>query len=206
MQLEGATPLYQRMRLALERKGYVFFDVGTYNLNLIGIRGRSREPRSFDDAFVIAYRDTSGAPVAKAFPITTDPGLTSLTGARHSQGTAILLPGQYRGLYEIGIHGRSKPGGGYRALEQRVPARYARDNNGDGVLDIGGPVFEGNIKTNVHHQGSGASDDWVGSASAGCQVFRHRRDFDELMRLADLQVMAGRGKRFTYTLIEESDL
>ena len=198
MQLTDGIPLYQRIKLALERKGYVFFDVGSYNLNLIGIRSRNREPRSFDDALVIAYRDTTNAPVARAFPITT--------GARHSQGTAILLPGQYRGLYEIGIHGRSKPGGGYRALEQRVPARYARDNNGDGVLDIGGPVFEGNIKTNIHHQGAGASDDWVGSASAGCQVFRHKRDFDELMRLADLQVMAGRGKRFTYTLIEESDL
>ena len=115
----------------------------------------------------------------------------------------LVDPGTFN---EIGIHGRSKPSGGYRALEQRVPARYARDNNGDGVLDIGGPVFTGNIKTNIHHQGLGASDDWVGSASAGCQVFRHKRDFDELMRLADLQVMAGRGNRFTYTLIEESDL
>lgn len=206
MQLVDGTPLYQRMKLVLERKGYVFFDVGTYNINLIGIRSSNREPRSFDDALVIAYRDTVGAPCARAFPITTDPGLTSLTGARHSQGTAILLPGQYRGLYEIGIHGRSKPSGGYRALEQRVPARYARDNNGDGVLDTGGPVFTGNLKTNIHHQGAGATDDWVGAASAGCQVHRYKYNFDEMMRLGDLQVMAGLGNRFTYTLIEESDL
>jgi hypothetical protein len=206
MQLPSESALYVTLQAVLARKGYAFFDTGAYNLNIIGIRAASREPRGFDDRLVIAHRDGSGRPLAPVYEITTDPGLTSLTGARHSKGTAILLPGQYRGLYEIGIHGRSKPTGGYRALEQRVPARYARDNNGDGVLDIGGPVFEGNLKTNIHHQGVNATDDWVGVASAGCQVFRRAADFNVLMRLADLQVGAGHGKRFTYTLIEESDL
>lgn len=206
MRLPASPDLYAHMKATLEAKGLAFFDVGAFNLNIIGIRAKSREPRGFDDRLVVAYRDPEGLPVALTFPITTDPGLTSLAGARHSQGTAILLPGQYRGLYEIGIHGRSKPTGGYKALEQRVPARYARDNNGDGVLDISGPVFEGNLKTNIHHQGVNATDDWVGVASAGCQVFRHVKDFNELMRLAELQVKSGRGKRFTYTLIEEADL
>jgi hypothetical protein len=198
---------YDDIKRAVAAKGYAFFDAGAFNLKIIGVRSANPEPESFDDRLIVAYRDHTGAKRVQEWPITCDPGVTSLQASgRHRDGAAILLPGQYRGMYQIGIHGRSWPSGGYRALEQRRPARYHRDDDGDAQIDPGSRVFEGNIKTNIHHQGRGAADDWVGSASAGCQVFRRATDFDQLMALCDAQVRAGHGSTFTYTLLEEADL
>ena len=56
-----------------------------------------------------------------------------------------MLPGQYKGAYGIGLHRNS-----YEALRQKKPMKYWRDKNCNGILDLGGNVFEEIAYTNIH--------------------------------------------------------
>lgn len=196
----------------LKRKGYAFFDKGVFNLNIIGVRSRSSESNKFDDWLYVIYRDQSFQWVMKEFTITTDPGkpwlLTPIAG---TGGTAILVPGQYRGAYMIGIHGRSHKDGGYEALEQRKPMRYVRDNNRDAIVDTSlyrnnSAIFEANLKTNIHRASKYSIVRFVETYSAGCQVFQDPKQFEEFMYLCRQQRAIHNANTFTYTLLEECDI
>jgi hypothetical protein len=129
--------------------------------------------------------------------MTADPGLTYLQRPIATLGTAILKPGQYRGMWQMGMH-QSR----YRALVQRGPCTVIRDNNRDGLLDDG-PVEEtGYFGINLHHaRDRGVTTD-VANWSAGCQVLADREEFDLVMSLCALGA-ARHGNTFTYTLLAE---
>ena len=46
----------EKMKEALGKKGYVFFENGNYNLNIIGIRNNSGRPDVFDDFINVFYK------------------------------------------------------------------------------------------------------------------------------------------------------
>lgn len=193
-------PDWSTLRAAVERRGYRWFDGGgDYNLNLVGIRGMPRKAGLFDDLFCCAFRQT-GLETVLAFACTTDPGRRYLHEPINAHGAAILIPGQYRGMWEIGLH-RSR----YAALVQRGPCKVWRDDDRDDDLDDGPHQDIGYFGINLHHglpTGSTASpDEW----SAGCQVLRDAEEFRLVMALADLAAVRY-GKAFTYTLIGEGDL
>ena len=60
---------------ALKKKGYVFFESGKYNVNIIGTRASTREGGSYDDSMSVIYKDRSDEWVVDTYPITTDPGV-----------------------------------------------------------------------------------------------------------------------------------
>ena len=126
----------QSIQLAYKAKGYKFFPSGEYNLNIFGIRNATREAGKFDDKIGVMYLDDSKQAHVHLWSATTDPGIHWLRNPLNKNGTAIMVKGQYRGAYKLGIHGRTWASGGYKALEQVRPMQYVRDNNQDDVLDF----------------------------------------------------------------------
>ena len=185
----------------LVNKGYVYFNKGKYNLNIIGVRrADTKVTNQFDDYIVVEYIDMYGIKTREVFAATTDPGLSSITNPISSKGCAILAPGQYRSCWKLGYHK-----GKYEAIVQYKPVKVYRDNNKDKVYDFDSKTIEeGIFGINIHKAGDNSTI--VNGWSAGCQVLARRKDFDKLMKLAHYQISQGHGKLFTYTLINEEDL
>jgi len=203
MKLTGlmAEVLIDLIRDVYARRGYVFFDGGkALNLNIIGVRRDTNIPNRFDDAIVVIFRDESGCWQFYSYPATTDPGTYWLEHPMNVKGTAIMVPGQYRGSYKIGKHK-----GQYAALVQVGPIRVWRDGNRDNKLDMGGPEEPGLSGINIHRASSGHTSSRVERWSAGCQVLASPVDFAEMMAHAH-KSMATFGPRFTYTLLDGADL
>ena len=186
------------------RKGYRFFK-GVYNLNIIGVRSKEsvKQSNRFDDILIVAFGlATSGynSSTKFIFQITTDPGIKSLKVPMNAKGTAILVPGQYRGSHKIGLHQ-----GKYEALVQCAPVKVYRDANRDDILDVDKRTIDtGMFGINIHKAGlaSVIVDGW----SAGCQVLAKTDEYEIFMDLCRKQKLAGYGDKFTYTLLEEKDL
>lgn len=200
------TALYMKVKdydfeKLFKRKGYAYFTQGSYNLNIIGIRSAGAQiTNSFDDVLVLIYKTPTGLWTRQVYRITTDPGRYYMLNPTQRKGTAILVPGQYRGAYEIGLH-RGK----YKALCQRKQVKVYRDSNKDEIYDWDvNTLDEGLFGINIHKAGklSKRVDTW----SAGCQVFASETDFKCFMNYCQKQVQNGLGKTFTYTLIKEEDL
>jgi hypothetical protein len=198
------------LKKIFEQKGYKFFDKGVYNLNIIGVRSENSQSNEFDDWLLLVYKeDVLDDWVIKQYPITTDPGKYYLMNPLNKDGTIILVPGQYRGVYAIGIHGRSFLSGGYEAMEQIAPMAYVRDNSRDSKLDFDlykNPknIFWDNPKTNIHRASKNSIVRWVEKYSAGCQVFQNPKHFEEFLSTAKKARQIW-GNKFSYTLLEEKD-
>ena len=81
---------------AIDRVGVSFRSETPYDLNLFGIRSNNVESNTFDDLLGCIYRDEQLAFQLEVWPATTDPGLYWLQNPSRVEGTAILVPGQYR--------------------------------------------------------------------------------------------------------------
>lgn len=184
-----------------KKKGYAYFTNGAYNLNIIGIRTKGTKVTNlFDDYIVVIYKTAKGNEVRNIYRATTDPGTYFMKSPMNDNGTAIIVPGQYRGAYQIGLHK-----GKYKALCQRKPIKVYRDKNKDMIYDFEPKTIqEGIFGCNIHK--AGAASKYVNNWSAGCQVIAAYNDFQNLMYLANKQIEHGHGKTFTYTLLKEEDL
>lgn len=189
-----------QVRLAFAYMDYTFFSAGDYNLNIFGIRSKDLQVDTFNDYICLAYRE-GGNMQLKVYAATTDPGSTYRKRCIDSRGTAIMLPGQYKGAYGIGLHRNS-----YEALRQKKPMKYWRDKNCNGILDLGGNVFEEIAFTNIHRATNvkGGVSKLVQGYSAGCQVIASYDDFEELMSIAR-KAKDKYGNSFTYTLFTEDN-
>ncbi|TRX54845.1 hypothetical protein FNH22_19005 [Fulvivirga sp. M361] len=184
----------------LKQKGYKFFDAHKpYNLNIIGIRSNEQVANSFDDWLYLIFRNDALETQLHEFPVTTDPGNYWLQNPTNVNGTAILVPGQYRGSHEIRKHQ-----GRYDALCQKADMKVWRDKNNDDVLDMNGTIYTGIFGINIHRSNASSESERVEKWSAGCQVFKRVHDFNFFMNLCRKAVQLY-GNSFTYTLLEEKD-
>ena len=195
------TILHTQFKETLDDFGYVFFTRHIYNLNIIGLRSENDNSNLFDDTLCIIYRNRRLEWTVTRYPITTDPGRPYLEKPMRPEGCAILVPGQYRSVYEYGLHR-----GQYNALVQRGEMAVWRDNNKNNILDRSGPQYvDDSFGLNIHKAGANSpSVEWW---SAGCQVFKYSRDFADFMGLCRLQqrCFPRGGNRYTYTLIDIED-
>lgn len=191
------------LSIILRRKGYSYFTKGYYNLNIIGIRKNNNNviTNKYDDILVVIYRTRNGLKTVY-FNITTEPGdyyMRKKLG--NPKGTAILVPGQYRGCWKLGKHK-----GEYEALVQAKPVKVYRDGNKDNVYDMfPQTINEGLFGINIHRSNEGFTRQTVDMYSAGCQVFADPKDFDKFIDLCKKQEVLY-GNSFTYTLLDEKDL
>lgn len=185
----------------MSAKGYVYFKSGDYNLNLIGIRSdcNRKVTNKFDDYLLVTYY-VKGELKSKIYTITTEPGRYYMqVKLGNAKGTAILVPGQYRGCWQIGKHN-----GKYNALVQVKPISVYRDSNKDNLYDLN-KIDKGLFGVNIHRASQSVVSVNIDNWSAGCQVFADPKEFKEFMSLCEEQ-RKRYGNSFTYTLLDETDL
>ena len=190
---------YPEILKKVKEQGYTVFERGAYNLNIIGVRSPSRQANAFDDFLYVVYKDDFNNWIQLRFSITTDAGLYHLNNPSKVEGTAILVAGQYRGVYKIDLHR-----GQYKALCQRGGAvKVYRDNNRDTVLDQDAESIEtGYFGINIHRANSKKESTQVDKWSAGCQVFADPYDYDIFISICEKAETLW-GNSFSYTLLEE---
>ena len=183
----------------MEKKGHkVFKDPSGHDLNIIGIRTADTAANRFNDYLCVFYL-FDGHWNFFAFPATTDPGTFYRENPINVKGTAILKPGQYRGMWKIGRHK------GYKALQQNKPATVYRDADRDKNIDVEDQEEQtGMFGINCHRANSAKASTQVDKWSAGCQVFQDPDHYNFLLNLC--QRGADKfGNSFTYTLLIEKD-
>ena len=200
--------LVKSMKKVFLGKDFAFFDGRKpFNLNIIGVRSENRKAGRFDDIIMVIYRNQIRDWQVLAMDATVDSGIFYLKRPLNRNGTAVMLPGQYRGAYKLGIHGRTWVSGGYEALEQVKPMLYYRDNNKDDLIDIDeAKAFEAVLKTNIHRAYPNKISEFVGKYSAGCQVIKDPDDFKKFIHLVKTAIDWDMPNSFTYTLLNERDL
>ena len=196
----------EQIENAVKVKGYTWFDDPsnkTYDVNIVGVRNNhpsvaKKVTNVFDDCLTISYKDETGDWKFFCWSATTDPGKKGVQQFHNKKGVARLVPGQYRGVYKIDKHQ-----GKYSALCQRNGnVTVWRDSNKDLIFEEK-VTDTGMFGINIHK--AGADSTYVENWSEGCQVFKKSADFEEFMKICrkskDIH-----GNRFTYTLIESSDI
>lgn len=183
---------------AYAKNGYDFFSVGDFNLNIFGIRADENTSNTFNDCICMFYK-AQGIWTLFKTSATTDPGLFYRENPCNVNGTAILVPGQYKGGWRLGKHQ-----GKYDALVQNKPVDLYRDNNKDGALNRTGKIYHEMAGINIHRATAieGKTSVQVDKWSAGCQVMASKDDFDTFMRIVT-HASKLYGEVFTYTLFTE---
>ena len=177
--------------------GFVYFEDGDYDLNIIGERRiDDRTTNAFDDYINIVYLENKKW-IWERYPATTDPGSYWLQKPGYHPTAIMAHPQQARGAWVLGKH-RSQ----YEALVQWRPINLWRDGNKDNHLDYSGKITKSLCGINIHRSslrdgGSDKVDRW----SAGCQVFKDRTGLEKLVELAKLQKKNLGYHTFSYTLI-----
>ena len=176
---------------------------GRMNLTLLGIRARPEHsvPNTFEDLLGAIYQNDQLNWQIELFPGTTKPGRYWLEHPGRVSGTGILLPGRHRLCWTFGMHR-----GQYRALCQRAPMHFVRDNDRDALpevegQDVGAP-FDAIIGCNLHHAAVSHRSTKVDKWSSACQVVQDIEHFDHIMALAD-QSAVQYGPHFSYTLLDD---
>ena len=176
-----------------------------YYPNLFGIRSKENIPNAFNDLIgAIYYNGTTWDMLLVEG--TTDAGLYWQQNPMNINGTAVIIPGQYKNCYKVGLHT------GYKAYQQVGVMNYIRDNNKDKVLDllykvVGFKKYREIAATNLHHASNTSTSSVVDKWSAGCQVVAGIVNFGKLLGLGERWVTLNPTKNlFNYTLFEEQDI
>jgi hypothetical protein len=195
----------EQIEAAIHNKGYKWFDVGDYNLNIIGVRNTTtgkKVTNRFDDCITLTYK-IKKTWYFHCYPATTEPGNHWMMNLINKQGSAILVPGQYFKTHKIGLH-RGK----YEALCQQKVLSVYRDKNKDLVYDTDtGQIDKGIFGINIHRatERPNAISALVDKWSAGCQVIASNSDWEHFITICKKAADTW-GNSFTYTLIESTDI
>lgn len=197
----------EQIEAAIKAKGYVWFSDNSnksYDVNIVGVRNSStgnKVTNVFDDTLTISFKDEKGAWQFYLWSATTDPGKKSMLEWKKmgiTGGCARLVAGQYRSVWKIDKHQ-----GKYDALCQRNgKVKVYRDSDLDLEYDED-KITEGIYGINIHKAGHDST--WVENWSAGCNVFKRVKDFDEFMKICRKAAKI-HGNSFTYTLLESKDI
>jgi len=186
-------------RQLFKKLDYKFFEVGSYNLNLIAVR-QSKSDNTFDDFMYVIFKNEKLQWVVYQFTITTEAGEYYLKNPMNSQGTAIVVPGQYSKAYKLGLHKK------YPALVQAAPIKVYRDSNRDTIHDLEpSTIQKGVFAINIHHASDKGTSTKIDKWSAGCMVFANILEW-KLFYATLLESQKLYGDFFTFTLLDESQL
>ena len=197
----------EQIKNAIESKGFKWFNDSAnkgYDVNIVGIRNSStgkKVTNVFDDYITISFKDEKGEWMFYQWAATTDPGKKSMLEWHKmgiTGGCARLVAGQYRTTWKVDKHQ-----GKYDALCQRLDkVKVYRDSDLDLEYDED-KITEGMYGINIHKAGMDST--WVENWSAGCQVFKRVKDFDEFMKICKRAAKI-HGNKFSYTLLNSGDI
>lgn len=166
----------ERVIQTLNKLGYPVYEKGDFNINLVAIRSNENNKsgqsvnNKFNDLTVVFYKQ-AGKWVFKTWQCTTVPGDDYFLNPFNKDfGTAIMVPGHYKGVYQLGVH-FGKP-----ALQQVGVLSLYRDNNKNGIIDLDPATIQKTAYSacNWHYSNAvarqkNAVDNW----SAGCGVLAY---------------------------------
>ena len=196
----------EQIEAAIKAKGYVWFNDDKnkgYDVNIVGVRNNAtaiadKVTNVFDDFMTLSFKE-GGVWKFYQWAITTDPGTKAVKEFSNPNGVARVVPGQYRGMWAVGLHQ-----GKYEAMRQIAPVKVYRDKNKDMTFNET-IIQEGIFGINGHRSNPKTESAYVENWSEGCQVFKRVKDFNEFMGLIN-KAKAIHGNAFTYTLIESTDI
>lgn len=195
------------LRAASADAGWWFPRSGrAHDLYLFGVRNPLHRVGPWACALGAA-RIVDGSPQVKVWRGTTLPGREGTQAhdpKLHPRGVAAVVPGQHRGVWELGTHKRGRPGA-HAAYVQRAGAVIPvyRDTVRDGVVN-GGQVHTDGRGLNGHRA-------WreglhvVGDASHGCIVWARADDHAEAVAMGRDQVRHLGAETFSLTLWDGAD-
>lgn len=192
----------EQIEKAVKDKGYLWFENGDYNLNIVGVRETKKGNEAtnlFDDFITLSYK-VKGEWKFHSFNATTEPSPYYLKSPLNKKGTAILKPLQYRGAYAIGLHQ-----GKYEALRQVGELRVYRDNDRDGEYDLVNETSSFNDGINIHRASAHSKSIYIDKWSAGCQVIADIKNWNTFISIVKKSATLW-GNKFTYTLITTEDI
>lgn len=205
-------PTYNEIKNIMISKGYKFF-TNHWSINIVGIR-TDLSKNTFNDTMCVLFTSPSGRESVFYFKCTTKAGNHWLLNPMRPTGTAIILEGQYLGVYKVGIHNRSRPSRSYEALEQIGDMKYVRDNNKNLIHELSGKgisnAFWGILKTNIHRASISGWSKFVDRWSAGCQVITgidiesDKTSYETFMYLCNKSINIY-GNKLSYTLLNSKD-
>ena len=192
----------EKIEKTVKAKGYAWFENGDFNLNIVGVRNSNtgnKVSNLFDDILTLSYK-IGEVWQYNEWTITTDPGKKAVLEFHNPNGVARVVPGQYRGSHQIGLHQ-----GKYEALKQKGNIKVYRDKNKDMQFDTN-TIEEGSaFGINIHHSSFDGTSTYVENWSEGCQVFANINSFNTFMDIVR-KAEKIHGNSFTYTLLESKDL
>ena len=196
----------EQIEAAVKAKGYAWFNDDankSYDVNIVGIRNNAaaiadKVTNVFDDFMTLSFKE-GGVWKFYCWMITTDPGTKAVKEFSNPNGVARVVPGQYRGMWAVGLHQ-----GKYEAMRQVAPVKVYRDKNKDMTFNET-IIQEGIFGINGHRSNPKTESAYVENWSEGCQVFKKVKDFNEFMGLIN-KAKAIHGNAFTYTLLESTDI
>lgn len=178
---------------------------GVMEMNIFGIRNSDSQANTFDDAVGLLYKNEKGVWIVKQYAATTDPGTYYRLNPMNVDGTAILMKGQHKRCYKVGVHKN------YQAMQQIGKMKYVRDKDKNGVLDflakvLGNKIIDAIIASNIHHASNTGKSNTVDNWSAACQVIADIKDFNDFMMLIKTSITTFKQMNlFDYTLFETND-
>ena len=198
------------IKIVKDGGGEVFENDGY--INFCGVRNNATND-TFNDVLYIYWKDVTDGEFkcVKTTAFTTKPGkkaVLNTTGKTNSKGVAIVKEGWYPDVWHHGMHG-----GKHAALRQDVgitkPITITRDKTQFG---LGGNNYElrifsdttesGYPYTNMHRSGDPQGNS-VNGWSEGCQVFKYKSEFDEMLSMANVATSKGQNK-FSYFLTNKT--
>lgn len=188
----------------MNKKGFVFFKDGS--LNLIHIRAKGPVKNAFNDKQYLIRMKGEQLTMFVELDITTNPGRYYLLKPMNPSGTAIVAPGQYRGMWALGYHYR-KNGTKYECLVQVGPCEVIRDNDRDEELDYDAAVRQiGIFDIQCHMSLEDGIAVQVDNWSAGCFVHANGPRYKKHLMPEVKKDISRFGNSFTNTLLLESEL
>ena len=180
-------------------------------INLCGVRNNATND-TFNDTLYVYWKEGGEFKGICTNGFTTKPGkrvILNENGKSAKNGAAILKEGWHKDIWHIGKHQNK-----YTALRSTdgvtKPTAVTRDNTQYGK----GPKYELRVfkeKTDVgyfginFHKSKTPQGNSVNGWSAGCQVFKVQKDFEDVLKMAQ-SASSKNQKTFSYFLVNKSVL
>lgn len=187
---------YKDLKKVLERKGYEFFDKGSFNINIVYFRNSSIFTDKYTDTLYIAYKNGITETLFEA-PCSTKAGSYYVKNPityLGVKGTAVMQEGQWKGAYQF-IDNNSWLNTPY--LKQIKPIKVWRDGLIDADID---EVNQQEGIFGIHCHTAGDIRNLVYNWSAGCLVTPRAKWLEALEIIRESAKRYG--NTFTVTLIE----
>ena len=196
---------YNEIQKAVSKKGYKFF-TSNLDLNMIWERTSDIITNRFTDYLHVVYSE-NGIGKVLSIRATTKPGIKGSidTPIKYQgiTGTAVIMPGQYRGAWEF--RDTDKEFSKYPYFRQVGAVDYWRDGNKDLVVDHVQKQQDKVFGTHWHKmsQVNAVGDLQVNNWSLGC-MGASEPEFRKILPIVRASIPLY-GARFTGTLLETKD-